>query len=150
MTYYPDTSFLCSVYRRQEHTSAALALKQQLEEPLHFTSLLEFEFLQAIELQVWLRANDRTRGYGRREADKMIADWEADVATGINRRVPFDMPAVLSLSKSLSLRNTSTGGHRTMDIFHIATAVHLGAEKFLTFDARQKILAGMAGLEVSC
>ena len=83
-------------------------------------------------------------------ADQMIASWESDAATGINRRVPFDMPAVLSLSKSLSLRNTSTGGHRTMDIFHVATAVHLGAEKFLTFDARQKILAGQAGLEVPC
>ena len=150
MIHYPDTSFLCSLYHRQEHTSVALALKRQLGEPLHYTTLLEFEFLQAIELQVWLHSNDRTRGYGRKEADKLITAWEADTATGINRLVPCDMPAVLSLSKSLSLRSTSTGGHRTMDIFHVATAVHLGAEKFLTFDARQKTLAGQAGLEIPC
>ncbi len=31
-------------------------------------------------------------------------------------------------------------------MFHVATAIHLGAEKFLTFDDRQKRLAGYAGL----
>jgi len=148
MIHYPDTSFLCSIYRKQEHTPAALALKRGLSEPLHFTSLLEFEFLQAIELQVWLHSNDRTRGYGRKEADKMITAWEADIASGLNRLVPFDMDVVLKLSRGHSLRFTSSGGHRTLDILHVATAVHLGAEKFLTFDSRQKALAEHAGLEV--
>lgn len=148
MIHYPDTSFLCSVYRRQEHTPLALSLKRNLGEELHFTALLEFEFLQAIELQVWLHSNDKTRGYSRKEADTMIRDWETDIASGINRLVPFDMDAVLHFSKSLSIRQTATGGHRTMDVLHVATAVHLGAKKFLTFDARQRILAEFAGLEV--
>lgn len=148
MIHYPDTSFLCSVYRNQEHTTRALSLKRNLGEELHYTSLLEFEFLQAIELQVWLHSNDKTRGYSRGEADRMIRDWEADTASGINRLVPFDMDAVLRLSKSYSLRLTASGGHRTMDMFHVATAIHLGAKKFLTFDDRQRRLADFAGLEV--
>ncbi len=148
MIHYADTSFLCSIYREQDRSPTADRLRANLNEPLHYTSLLEFEFLQAIELQVWLFSNDRTRGYSRNEANRMIADWESDIGTGINRLVPFDMSAVLSLSKSLSLRHTANGGHRTLDIFHIATAVHLGAKKFLTFDARQRVLAGHAGLEV--
>ncbi len=148
MIHYADTSFLCSIYREQEHSQKADRLRENLNEPLHYTSLLEFEFLQAIEFHVWLFSNDRTRGYSRNEGNRMIADWESDVATGINRRVPFDMPSVLSLSKSLSLRHTANGGHRTMDIFHVATAVHLGAKKFLTFDSRQQILAEHAGLDV--
>lgn len=148
MIHYPDTSFLCSIYRTQEHSTTADRLKENLGEKLHYTSLLEFEFLQAIELQVWLRSNDKTRGYSRHEADLMIRDWEADTASGINRLVAFDMDAVLRLSKSYSLRLTASGGHRTMDMFHVATAIHLGAKKFLTFDARQKALADFAGLEV--
>ena len=148
MIHYPDTSYLCSIYRTQEHSKAADRLKENLGEELHYTSLLEFEFLQAIELQVWLHSNDKTRGYSRREADLMIRDWESDTASGINRLVPFDMDAVLRLSKSYSLRLTASGGHRTMDVFHVATAIHLGAKKFLTFDARQKALADFAGLEV--
>jgi hypothetical protein len=148
MIHYADTSFLCSSYRRQEHTASALAYRRAMAEPLSFTSLLEFEFLQGIELQVWLHSQDRSKGYPRREADRMIGDWEADVATGINRLVAFDMNAVLRLSKVLSGQATAKGGHRTLDIFHVATAVHLGASRFLTFDARQRALAVHAGLDV--
>ncbi len=148
MIHYADTSFLCSIYRKQEHSPAADRLRLALDEALHFTSLLELEFLQAIEFHVWLHSNDKTRGYSRKEADKMIAMWEADISSGLNRLVPFDIDAVLRFSKSLSLQKTASGGHRTLDILHVATAVHLGAEKFLTFDSRQKALAEHAGLEV--
>lgn len=147
MIHYPDTSFLCSSYRRQENTEQALAIRERMAEPLHFTSLLEFEFLQSIELQVWLHARDKTKGYTRREADGMTADWQADVATGVNRPTPFDMDAVLRLSSDLSRRLTARAGHRTLDILHVATAVHLGARKFLSFDTRQQSLARAAGLE---
>lgn len=148
MTHYADTSFLCSIYRTQQHTPIADLLRESLAEPLHFTSLLEFEFLQAIELQVWLHSNDKTKGYARREADRMISDWENDIASGINRLVSFDMNAVLRLSRVLSGQTTAQGGHRTLDILHVATAVHLGVRRFLTFDARQRSLAIHAGLEV--
>jgi len=148
MIHYADTSFLCSSYRRQEHTPVALALRESLNEPLHFTGLLEFEFLQAIELPVWLHSQEKTKGYSRGEANRMIADWEADVATGINRLVSFDMSTVLRLSRVLSGQTTAKGGHRTLDIFHVATAVHLGATRFLTFDSRQQALATHCGLVV--
>ncbi len=148
MIHYADTSFLCSVYRTQEHSTLADAQREAMGEPLHFTSLLEFEFLQAVELQVWLHSQDKRKGYSRGEADRMIADWESDVATGINVLVPFDMSAVLRLSRVLSSQATAKGGHRTLDIFHVATAVHLGARRFLTFDVRQRALAVRAGLEL--
>lgn len=148
MIHYADTSFLCSIYRIQEHSAVADVIRESMAEPLHFTSLLEFEFLQAIELQVWLHSRDKTKGYSRREANRMISEWETDISTGINRLVSFDMDAVLRLSRSLSSQTTAKGGHRTLDIFHVATAVHLGAGRFLTFDARQRELAIHAGLEV--
>ena len=148
MIHYPDTSFLCAIYRVQVHSTTAWDLKKNLAEPLHYTALLEFEFLQAIELQVFLHSNDRTRGYGRREAKKMVADWKEDIESGVNKIVPCDMDTVLRLSRAYSLQVTATGGHRTLDVLHVATAVHLGAKKFLTFDTRQKALAEHAGLEV--
>jgi len=119
-----------------------------MTEPLHFTSLLEFEFTQAIRLQVWRHAADRTRGYSEREADQMLADWEADAASGANVRVPCDTSAVLRLARTYSLQRAVKGGHRTLDILHVATAIHLGAKEFLTFDARQRALADYAGLRV--
>jgi predicted nucleic acid-binding protein len=149
ITHYPDTSFLCSIYRKQEFTPAALRFRRQMNEPLHFTSLLEFEFRQAIELQVWLNSKDKKKGYSRVEADRMIADWESDVALGLNRLLPFEMDAVLRLSLVYSNQRTAQGGHRTLDIFHVATAIHLGATHFLTFDDRQRTLAQHAGLNVT-
>lgn len=148
MIAYPDTSFLCSLYRKQIHTPAALNHRSAMKEPLHFTALLEFEFIQAIRLQVWLHAADRNKGYSEGEADQMIADWETDVASGVNVLVPCDADAVLRLARTLSLQRTATGGHRTLDILHVATAVHLGAKQFLTFDERQRFLARYAGLKV--
>lgn len=146
MIAYPDTSFLCSVYREQEHSERADAYREAMTEPLFFTSLLEFEFIQAIRLQVWLHAADRKKGYSEKEADQMIADWELDVASGGNVLVPNDANAVLRLARTFSLQRTAGGGHRTLDILHVATAVHLGAREFLTFDDRQRKLAAYAGL----
>ncbi len=62
MICYPDTSYLCSVYRKQIHTPTALAYRNKMAESLPFTRLLEFEFLQSIELQVWLHTHDRSKG----------------------------------------------------------------------------------------
>jgi predicted nucleic acid-binding protein len=148
MIAYPDTSFLCSVYRRQVHTPKALAYRRGMKEPLPFTRLLEFEFIQAIRLQIWLHASDKSKGYSEREADHMIADWETDVASGLNVLVPSDADAVLRLARTYSLNRTALKGHRTLDILHVATAVHLGAREFLTFDERQHALAIHAGLRV--
>ena len=148
MTAYPDTSFLCSLYREQEHSPLSDDYRESMSEPLYFTRLLEFEFLQSIELQVWLHTADRTKGYPRHIADQMTADWQADVAAGLNRVIPCDMDAVLRLATTYSIQRTAKGGHRTLDVLHVATAIQLGAKEFLTFDARQKKLAQHAGLRV--
>jgi predicted nucleic acid-binding protein len=52
------------------------------------------------------------------------------------------------LASTYSRQKTSKGGHRTLDILHVATAVHLRATEFLTFDGRQKKIARHAGLKV--
>ncbi len=148
MIAYPDTSFLCSLYRQQVHTEQAVACREAMAEPLFFTSLLEFEFIQAIRLQTWLHAEDRRKGYGPHEAEQMIADWERDVATGVNVLMPCDLDIVLRLARTYSTQRTAVKGHRTLDILHVATAVHLGARDFLTFDDRQRVLARFAGLRI--
>ncbi len=43
---------------------------------------------------------------------------------------------------------TSTIGCRTLDILHVVFALEIGAGSFVTFDERQKRLAGYAGLQV--
>ena len=45
-------------------------------------------------------------------------------------------------------RHTMAGGHRSFDVLHVATALHLGAREFLTFDGNQRKLAAAEKLKV--
>jgi len=148
MIAYPDTSFLCSIYRTQEHSAKADAYKAQMTEPLCVSTLLEFEFRQAVRLQVWLHQQDRGKGYAQQEAEQMLADWESDIAAGHVVIIPTDAEAVLRMAEHLSQKHTPHLGNRTLDILHVATAKHLSAQEFLSFDDRQRKLAKAAGLKV--
>ncbi|MEN3939903.1 type II toxin-antitoxin system VapC family toxin [Prosthecobacter sp. SYSU 5D2] len=147
MIVYPDTSYLCALYREQNNTELALAYDEQMTAPLQVSTLLEFEFRQAVRLQVWLNDQDRSKGYRQDEADRMLADWEIDIAAGHIRIVPVDMDAVLRMAEHLSQTHTYRTGNRTLDILHVATALHLSAQAFLTFDDRQRKIARAAGLQ---
>ena len=71
------------------------------------------------------------------------------IHTGITiKAVTADWPDVHRLAKTLSKRHTMTGGHRSLDVLHVATALHLGAREFLTFDANQMKLALAEKLKV--
>ncbi len=147
MNDYADTSFLCAVYRVQDNSEAAWAYRERLTEPLCVSTLLVFEFRQAIRLQVWLHSQDKKKGYSQTEADQMLGDWESDIAAGHVTIVPTDADVVLRMAEHLSDKHTALTGNRTLDILHIATAKHLSAKNFLSFDARQKKLAKAAGLK---
>ncbi len=147
MTVYPDTSFLCAVYRVQDNSEAAWAYRESLKEPLCVSTLLAFEFRQSIRLQVWLHGQEKKKGYSKAEADQMLTDWESDIAAGHVVIVSTDADAVLRMAEHLSDTHTALTGNRTLDILHIATAKHLSAKSFLSFDERQKKLAKAAGLK---
>ena len=147
MNDYPDTSFLCAVYREQDNSKEADAYHARMTEPLRVSTLLEFEFRQAIRLQVWLRSQDKKKGYQQAEADQMLADWESDIAAGHVEIISTDADAVLRMAEHLSKTHTTITGNRTLDILHIATAKHLSATNFLSFDARQRKLAKASGLK---
>jgi len=61
--------------------------------------------------------------------------------------IPVDHDAVLLMAEHLSQTHTMLSGNRTLDIMHVATAKHLSAKEFLSFDGRQKKLAKIVGLK---
>lgn len=52
------------------------------------------------------------------------------------------------IAERLSSQYTWTEGYRGVDVIHVATALHLNASEFLTFDDNQKKLAQAEGLKV--
>ena len=148
MIAYPDTSFLCAFYRQQANSGAAASHFAAMPEPLHVASPLLFEFRQSVRWQAFLHDKDPAKGFDRAAAQTSLALLQSDLATGALVLLPVEWADVASLAERLSAQYTWTSGYRTFDILHVATALHLGASEFLTFDANQKKLAHAEGLSV--
>ena len=145
---FPDTSFLCSLYRRQVHSSRAIAFMAKHAAPLPVSTLLLLEFRQSIRLQIRLHHQDMSKGFAKQEGIQMLRDLQSDLVARVIEIVPVDWSAVHQLAEGLSAGYTEAHGHRFADILHVATALQLGAAKFLTFDAKQKQLAEAEGMTV--
>ena len=59
MIAYPDTSFLCALYREQDNSERALTYRDTMSEPLHVTRLLLWEFRQSVRFQAFRHSNNR-------------------------------------------------------------------------------------------
>jgi predicted nucleic acid-binding protein len=148
MKAFPDTSFLCSIYREQKMSPIADDWMNQRSGALPVSWLILWEFRHSVRFQAWLFSNDRTRGYPARESKQMIRDLQDDISSEILKIVPIDEQDVHLIAERLSDKYATTLGARAMDTLHLATALHLGASHFLTFDAKQKKIALSEGMTV--
>jgi predicted nucleic acid-binding protein len=148
MRAFPDTSFLCASYREQENSDRADAFMEQFTGPLPVSTFLLLEFRQSIRLQTRLFSLDRTKGFSEREGTAMLRALRSDLACGELEMVAPDWADVHRIAEELSAKHTPTHGHRLADILHVATALHLGSEAFLTLDANQRRLAEAEGMEI--
>lgn len=148
MTCYPDTSFLCALYRRQVNTPKAMSHRASMNEALPVTALGLFEFRHSMRWQTFLHCRDTSKGYGDKEGAQMLARLQSDLSSGQLKVAPVDWAKVISTAEQLSAQHTGKGGYRGFDILHVATALELGARQFLTFDVRQGVLAKAVGLKV--
>lgn len=112
------------------------------------SSQVLWEFRQSARFQVFRYQKDKTKGFSKTEAGRMMAALAANVKAGSLILQPVEWPDVHSIAETLSATHTMKEGHRPMDIIHISTAKHLALKYFLTFDANQKKLAEAEGLGV--
>lgn len=73
-------------------------------------------------------------------------DFEEDLSSGIWIVTQFPERA-WSRSVTLAAKHGPEFGVRALDSLHVACALELGAERFWTFDERQRRLAEAAGLD---
>jgi len=148
MSCFPDTSFLCALYRTQVDSAQADEYMLGISGSLGVSSLVLLEFRQSVRLQIRLHLNDRTKGFTQTEGQQMLNDLQIDLNAGLFATIPVDWAAVHQRAEALSSAHTLGAGHRLADILHVATALHLGVTEFLTFDGNQKTLAEAEGLVV--
>jgi predicted nucleic acid-binding protein len=146
---YPDTSFLCALYVAQSTSARAFVFMQGQLTALISTSLLLYEFRQTVQFQVFRHSNDASQGYSLSVAQSALSTLQANISAGLFQQGQIDWADVHRIAERLAFKHTAKGGHRSFDVLHVASALHLGATEFLTFDGNQKKLAEAEGLAVS-
>ena len=137
-----DTSFLFSLFGRDAHTATAQGWAQQTKQPIAVTALNRYEFANAIRFATFRKAIPPG------DAQASVAAFETDLKHGLLQLTSCDLAAVVAEADRLSELHTVTGGHRSFDILHVATARVLKATTLLTFDLNQRKLARAVRLAV--
>ncbi len=148
LSVYPDTSFLFSLYLPRPSSAAAASAFAKLDRGLPVTTLLLYEFENAMRLAAWMNSQDKNKGFSTQVAQVALARIDADIESGVLEIIPCDFATVIALARKLSNTHTWRGGHRSFDLLHVATSQHLKAKCFLTFDMGQRKLAEAEGLKV--
>jgi len=138
---YADTSVVVCLYVPDVHSPQAH--QHMARHPkVWLTPLHQAEFAHVVAQQIFQRrisAVEAMRAYDSFEDDRRIGLWLASA-----------MPeAVFELVVDLARRHVARLGCRTLDTLHVACALELGAQQFLTFDQRQEKLAKAVGLSVA-
>ena len=137
-----DTSFLFSLFGNDGHTAAAQAWTRQARIPISVTVLNRYEFGNAVRFAAFRKAISQA------DALASLAAFETDLKSGYLQLVPLDFATVFAEAARLSELHTLSGGHRSFDVLHVATARLLKATTFLSFDVNQRKLATTVRLAV--
>ena len=138
---YLDTSALLKLYIREADSETVQAYVMAQDDPLPVWELQHAELINALRLKVfWSELADA-------QVDALIALFEQRLRRGQYFFPDIDRAELMETFRRLS-KETPTLGCRTMDILHVACALQLAPERFISFDERQRVLAARAGLHV--
>jgi predicted nucleic acid-binding protein len=139
---YADTSFLVSLYSLDTNSSRAASEVGRRNPALLLTPLGELELANALELRIF-------RGEARpSEVRAARTKIREHIESGFFALQAMPV-SVYGRAEQIALRRTSRLGLRTLDIIHVASALLLKADLFLTFDRRQLELARAEGLKTA-
>lgn len=140
MSTYADTSVFVSLYLPDRHSVEVQRLLTS-STTLWLTPLHRAEWEHVIGQHLWRRAISAA------EARKVRRDFERDRRAGL--WIETGLPELaFETCISLAERFGPKLGVRTLDSLHVAMALELKADRFWTFDERQRRLAQMAGFDL--
>ncbi|HUF61473.1 MAG TPA: type II toxin-antitoxin system VapC family toxin [Verrucomicrobiales bacterium] len=152
MRAYADSSFIVRLVTGEADSPRVVAAYRELRSPkLFFLPLHALEVRNAILQRAFHQRRSVTSGERRhiaRERDAALARLEHLVARGALLDVTLDMDAAIQRAADLSSAHTERLGARAIDLLHVASALTLESELFLTTDERQTQLAKAEGLKV--
>lgn len=152
MRAYADSSFILRLVTGEIDSPQAIAQYRRLGSPkLFYLPMHALEVPNAILLRAFHQRRilpSHQRQNIARERDAALGRLEHLVARRALLDSPFDIDGTLARGAQLSLAHTERLGTRAIDILHVASALELETELFLTTDFRQAGLAKSEGLNV--
>ena len=139
---YVDPSALIKLYFRHRDSTAISAWRARLGGSLPVTPHGRLEIVNGL-CQAAFR-----RDFTPAALRDALASVEDDFASGRYRHADVLWRSALRRADDLSREYTPAIGCRSFDVLHVACALELGLPNFLTFDVRQRRLAGSAGLKL--
>ena len=152
MRAYADSSFILRLITAEADSEAAIGEYRRIGlPPLFFLPLHALEVRNAILQRAFHERRSlpsRERLHIARERDAALGRLKSFLARRTLLDVAPDMDEVITLAAELATRHTERLGMRAIDLLHVAAAMALDSEVFLTTDDRQAQLAKAEGLNV--
>jgi len=145
---FADTSFLFAFYFPRIGSEQAIEKMETSRESPVISSLVRYEFQQAVWFKVWLHSNGQSAGVNQQAAQSVLAAFDLDLDQGVWRIEDAGFDRLLGRAESLVFTHTSRNGTRAMDILHVASALETGATELLSFDQNQRQIAQAENLVV--
>ena len=152
MRTYADSSFILRLVTGEADSPATIAEYRSLQSPkLFFLPLHTLEVRNAILQRAFYQRHSMSSGERQnvaRERGTALARLERLIDRGALVEITLDMEGVTTRATHLSIAHTERVGARAIDLLHVASALMLESEIFLTTDTRQAQLAKAEGLKV--
>ena len=138
---YFDTSIIIKTYVYEANSEHAIKLIEKSDTAIPISHTLSLEFENALQLKVFRKEIESG------EANRYRSAFMTDLNEGYFYYPTYDPILVYKKASDLSKRISGTIGSRSLDILHVAFALHLKCDTFTTFDTRQNELANAVGLK---
>ncbi len=152
MRAYADSSFILRLLTAEADSQAAIGEYRRIGlPPLFFLPLHALEVRNAILQRVFHERRSlpsRERANVARQRDVALDRLARLLARRALLEVAVDMDVVIVRATELGIAHTERLGARAIDLLHVASALALGSEVFLTTDERQARVARAEGLKV--
>jgi predicted nucleic acid-binding protein len=145
---FADTSFLFAFYFPRADSEQAMAKMESMQDPALISSLVRFEFQQAVWFKVWLHTQGHPLGLSETSAHSVLAAFELDLEQKLWALAEPAWEGVVARAQRIVQDHTPRHGVRAMDILHLAFALQIGATELMTFDENQRQVALAEGLAV--
>ncbi len=139
---YVDTSVIVKLYIKEEYSFEVSHWIRKNNEAIPLTGFHELEFTNTIYLKQF-----RTEMTDE-QALLVLSKFDEHQRKGVYYRPQINWTDTINFALGLSQSHTKTTGSKSLDIFHVASALAIKANRFLTIDKRQSALAELAGLTI--